>query len=162
MTIHDSRMRLERKRTIVKLRSLRFRLSVFVVVLVCIGVMGWTFFHQVSEVQNSSQLTFLARLVCKPYISFYRNELYLPVNELTTPVDPPYDSAPVRFVVEPEETHRDVAARLFELDLTHDPFLFRCYVNEEGLRLKPGEYVLNRTMDLIEIAELFDQGLTDE
>jgi UPF0755 protein len=64
--------------------------------------------------------------------------------------------------VEPGETGREVADRLYEQGLILDPRLFRYYLIEEGLTIEAGEYTVSQTMSPYEIADVMQFGRANE
>ncbi|GBD08135.1 Endolytic murein transglycosylase [Candidatus Thermoflexus japonica] len=70
------------------------------------------------------------------------------------------DSTPVTFVIHPGQSVMEVAEALQEAGLIRDAFLFRAYVRYYGLdrEIEAGEYTLNKTMTIPQIAEALRSG----
>jgi UPF0755 protein len=89
-------------------------------------------------------------------------KVYLNINQAELDQPAGQDQTPVNFTVEPGETGRDVADRLYQLGLVKDSRLFRSYVSEEGLTIEMGEYLLNQTMSPRQIAAALQHGYAGE
>jgi UPF0755 protein len=128
------------------------RLLVFVTALAFIAAAGWLVYNRVLGLEGSD-LSDLDSAARKAYLNTHRAELDQPAGE---------DRTMVAFVVEPGETGRGVAERLYELGLIKDRRLFRSYLSEEGLTIETGEYSLNETMSPRQIIEALQHGFASE
>lgn len=74
------------------------------------------------------------------------------------------DPTPVAFVIRPGQSVAEVAQALEEAGLIRDALLFRAYVRYHGLdrEIEAGEYTLNRTMTIPQIAEALRSGRAAE
>jgi len=70
------------------------------------------------------------------------------------------DPTPVTFTIRPGQSVAEVAQALADSGLIRDAFLFRAYVRYHGLdrEIEAGEYTLNRTMTIPQIAEALRSG----
>jgi UPF0755 protein len=125
------------------------RFLVFAAVLVLIAAAGWMVYDRVLGLKGSD-LSDLDGAARRAYINTHSPD---PAGD---------DDTPVVFVVQPGETGREVADRLFEEGLIKDSRLFRYYVIEEGITIEAGEYILDQTLTPFEIAFSLQFGRTGE
>lgn len=143
-----------------KRRTRRF--VIFAVTLIiffgAIGVAGAMLFRQVQSGSSTLQLDAPENLqdaAIAAYLSLNQDKLQQPAGS---------DPEPIEFTIEAGESLNAIANRLLEAGLISDAELFRRYLQYHKLDqgIEAGNFTLNRTMTIPQIAEALQQGRREE
>jgi UPF0755 protein len=144
------------------LRRRTRRFIIFAITLVvffgAIGFAGATLFRQMQAGSAALQLEApgnLEEAALAAYLSLNQAKLEEPAGADSTPID---------FTIEPGETLNAIANRLLELGLISDTELFRRYLQYNRLDqgIEAGDFTLNQTMTIPQIAQALQQGRREE